>query len=72
MSKRNGKQVVYRYNGVEGSDETEVDLNGEIPTPNQGDILQRKGKNWKTVHVTTQVSSDGSIPVVRIFLTDKF
>jgi hypothetical protein len=67
----NMKQFVYRYNGVESSDEVEVDHDGEIPTPNRDDIITRKGKRWKAVHVITQVSSDGSVPVVRVFLTDQ-
>jgi hypothetical protein len=71
MSRKNVKQLVYRYNGVESSDEVEVDHDGEVPTPNQGDILFRKGTRWKAVHVITQVSSDGSVPVVRVFLTDQ-
>lgn len=50
MTRRNAKQPVYRYNGVESSDELVVDLDGEIPTPRTGDIISRKGKNWKVVH----------------------
>jgi hypothetical protein len=49
----------------------EVDHHGEITTPNQGDIISRNGKRWKAVHIITQVSSDGSVPVVRVFLTDQ-
>jgi hypothetical protein len=71
MSKNNVKQLVYRYNGVESSDEVEVDHYGEVPTPNQGDIITRNGKPWKAVHILTQVSSDGSVPVVRVFLTEQ-
>jgi hypothetical protein len=71
MNKSKAKQLVYRYNGVESSEEVEVDLDGEIPIPNRGDIVLRNGKNWEAVHVTTQISSDGSMPIVRIFLTDK-
>ena len=65
------KQLVYRYNGVEGSEEVEVDRDGEIPTPGLGDIVFRKGKQWKAVHVITETSSGGSVPVVRVSLTDQ-
>jgi hypothetical protein len=71
MGSKNAKQVVYRYNGIESSDELEVDIDGEIPTPSTGGIVNRKGQVWKAVHIDTQVSSDGSIPVVRIFLSDQ-
>lgn len=71
MASKNAKQVVYRYNGVESSDEHETDFDGKIPTPATGNIVYRKGKAWKAVHVNTQVSSDGSMPVVQIFLSDQ-
>lgn len=38
------KQMVYRYNGDAKTDEIEVDHDGEIPVPNQGDVLVRKSK----------------------------
>ena len=73
MASKNAKQFVYRYNGVESSEEVELDRDGEIPTPAHGDILTRKGKQWKVIHVITQVAVAGepAIPVVRVFLTDQ-
>jgi hypothetical protein len=71
MSRKNAKQIVYRYNGVESSDEVEVDYDGDVPTPRTGDILSRKGKNWKAVHIITETSGSGAIPVLRVFLTDQ-
>jgi len=73
MASKNAKQLVYRYNGVEASEEVEVDRDGEIAIPKQGDIITRKGKEWKVIHVIIQetVAGEPAIPVVRIFLTDK-
>jgi len=71
MTSKNAKQVVYRYNGVQSSDEIEFDRYGENPTPIQGSLVNRNGKSWKVVGVMTEVSSDGSIPIERIFLTDQ-
>ncbi len=73
MSIKNAKQLVYRYNGVEASEEVEVDRDGEIAVPAHGDIVMRKGKEWKVVHIITEqtVAGDRAIPVVRIFLTDQ-
>ncbi|MGD0799556.1 MAG: hypothetical protein ABR910_17720 [Acidobacteriaceae bacterium] len=65
------KQVVYRYNGVAASDEVEIDHYGEMLTPNDGQLITRKGKLWKVISVMTQTSGDGSVPVERVFLMDK-
>jgi hypothetical protein len=73
MASKNAKQFVYRYNGVEASEEVEVDRDGEIAIPKQGDIITRKGKDWKVVTVMIQetVAGPQAIPVVRVFLTDQ-
>jgi hypothetical protein len=69
---RGGKQVVYRYNGVESSEEVEVDHNDEIAVPETGQLMTRKGKTWKVVHVIQQetVAGPRAIPILRIFLAD--
>lgn len=71
VSRKNAKQIVYRYNGVESSDEVEADLDGEVPTPRLGDVIKRRGKNWKAVHIITELSGAGAIPVLRVFLSDQ-
>lgn len=37
------KQIVYRYNGDERSDEEDLDILGEADVPAQGTIIMRKG-----------------------------
>ena len=73
MARNNAKQLVYRYNGVEASEEVEVDRDGEIGLPKQGNVITRKGKEWKVVHVIIQetVAGEPAIPVVRVFLSDQ-
>jgi hypothetical protein len=73
MVKKNAKQMVYRYNGDATSDEVEVDRDGEITVPERDQIVMRKDKRWKVVHVITEVTVAGpqAIPVVRVFLTDQ-
>ena len=68
------KQVVYRCNGDAKTDEVEVDRDGEISVPNQGDVLVRKGKNWKVAAIMTEMSvtDPQQYPVVRVFLGDNF
>ncbi len=70
MASKNAKQFVYRYNGVEASQEVELDRDGEIRVPMQGDIITRKGKEWKVVAVIVE-QTPPAIPVVRVFLTDQ-
>ena len=71
MGRKDAKQFVYRYNGLESSEEIEVDYDGEVAVPMQNQMVTRKGKAWKAIAIMTQVSTDGSIPVVRVFLTDQ-
>ncbi len=73
LASKNAKQFVYRYNGIEASEEVEVDRDGEVAVPVQGDIIVCKGKEWKVVAVMIQetVSGPQAIPVVRVFLTDQ-
>jgi hypothetical protein len=40
------KQVVYRYNGHQSSDEIEFDAHGDLLFA-KGDIIRRPEKNWK-------------------------
>ena len=72
MSAKDAKQIVYRYNGDEKSEELEVDLDGEVALPQPGEYMVRKGKQWKAVHRIIESSGAGAIPVIRIFLTDQF
>jgi hypothetical protein len=68
------KQIVYRYNGIAATDETEVDLHGEQPVPEKDRVLERAGRDWKivTVMLEQSVSDPKALPVYRVFLTDQF
>lgn len=74
MSAKDAKQFVYRYNGDEKTEEIEQDLNGETVVPEKDQIIQRKGKSWKVVHVNmeTTLSRSGPIPIVRVYVIDPF
>ena len=72
MSSQGAKQIIYRYNGDEQSEELEVDLDGEVLLPQIGAFMIRKGKQWKAVHRIIESSGAGAIPIIRIFLTDQF
>jgi hypothetical protein len=58
MGSRDAKQFVYRYNGVESSEEVEVDYDGEVSVPMQNQIVTRKGKAWKAIAIMTQISTE--------------
>lgn len=72
MSYRGAKQIAYRYNGDENSEEFEVDLDGEVLLPQTGEFMIRKGKEWKAVHRIIESSGAEAIPIIRIFLTHQF
>ena len=72
MSAKNPKQIVYRYNGVESSEEVEDDLFGEIPIPLEMSFIIRKGKTWKVAVINWQVGARRQVPVLKLFLTDQF
>jgi len=71
MSAKNAKQFVFRYDGIAASDEIVEDLDGVLQTPEKDHIIHCKNRPWKVVHVITQISGSGAIPVVRVFLTDE-
>jgi hypothetical protein len=72
MGTTGAKQIVYRYNGDEKSEEVEQDLDGELAFQ-EDQVILRKGKNWRIVHLGYEVSlsGQGPIPVVRVFLSDQ-
>lgn len=64
------KQIVYRYDGDEKSEEVEFDRDGEVRIPKPFEIINRKGKEWKVVHIITEQNlAQGAVPVYRIFLS---
>jgi hypothetical protein len=65
------KQIVYRYNGDAASEEVVQDLSGEITIPEKDSTVIRNGREWKAVHVTTEVSvtDPKALPIHRVFLT---
>jgi hypothetical protein len=73
MAGTQAKQVVYRYNGVEASEEVELDDDGTVPVPQKDSIINRKGSRWKVVQTNMQYNASGTreLPILRIFLTDK-
>lgn len=68
------KQIVYRYNGDEHSDETVIDRDGDMRIPVQHEVLKRHGKPWKVFVVRTVETAAGpkAVPVYRVFLTENF
>ena len=64
------RQFVYQYNH-DRRQEVEQDLTGDRETPIIGSTVIRNGKEWKVVHVIAPVALNGTVPVVRVFLTDR-
>jgi hypothetical protein len=64
------RQFIYQYNGQGKSQEVEEDLSGRIETPSIGSVITRNGKEWRVFHVIAPVSLIGTVPVIRVFLSD--
>lgn len=64
------RRFAYQYNENERSQEIEEDPTGRMEAPTVGSIVNRHGREWKVVRVIAPVSSRGTVPVVRVFLSD--
>jgi hypothetical protein len=71
VDSQSSKQLVYRYNGDETTDEVELDMLGELSIPEKGSLIERKGHRWKVVHVIVEQLAT-AVPVYRVFLIDMF
>ena len=64
------RRFIYQYNGNDRGQDVEEDLTGRIETPTVGSIVSRNGHEWRVLRVVAPVRANGTVPVVRIFLTD--
>lgn len=71
MKAKSPKQFVYRYNGDPDSEESLMDAQGSILIPKAAETVIRKGKEWKVAYAGVQ-RPRGHMPVVSVFLVDKF
>ena len=64
-------QYVFRYDGDQNTQDVFPDLDGAMVVPTKGQIIQRKGKQWRVVQVSTQqeISAHPAIPVHTVSLT---
>ena len=70
---KDGKQIVWRYDGDAKSDDVQQDLEGEIAVPEKDSVIMRKGRRWKAVQINEQRElTANSVPIYRVFLASKF
>ncbi|HEY1757937.1 MAG TPA: hypothetical protein VGG72_21385 [Bryobacteraceae bacterium] len=62
------RRFIYLYNQRE--QDIEDDPSGTIETPSVGSIISRREKQFRVIHVIAPVSTDGTTPIVRVFLND--
>ncbi len=74
MSDLGAKQIVYRYNGDEKSEEVVDDLVGVFPRHAKGETMERNGQQWKVIYITDEFTTVGTkqVPIHHVFLTDQF
>jgi len=66
-----GRQFIYEYNGNERMQEIEYDPTGQREVPSIGSIIIRHEKEWRVMHIVAPVTSRGTIPLIRIFLSHR-
>jgi hypothetical protein len=64
------RRFIYEFNGQPKLNLVEEDQSGGMEMPSIGSIINRHDKDWKVTHLVAPVSSNGTIPVVRVFLSD--
>jgi hypothetical protein len=65
------RRFVYHYNGNDSLQDFEDDVTGAIEMPAVGSVINRNGRDWTVLHVVAPVSFQGTIPLVRVFLSDR-
>ena len=64
------RQIAYYYNGILKAEETDLDLDGVISIPTEGEVLVRPGGNrWKVVKMMTRQDGGGALPIYMVYLT---
>jgi hypothetical protein len=62
------KQIAYHYDSVFKDEDTQVDMDGTLRVPEKGQIIKKHGQPWRVAEVMAQYSTDGSLPVHKVFL----
>lgn len=63
------RQIAYYYNGILKAEETDLDLDGVISIPAEGDVLVRPGgSRWKVVRVTTKKEPGNALHIYMIYM----
>jgi hypothetical protein len=68
------KRVEFCYNGDNENRDVEVDILGDLPYYQVGELVTRMGKSWKVTQVLIQqaISGPQPLPAHIVSLTDKF
>ena len=65
------KQIAYYYNGIFKAEETDIDLDGLMRIPSEGEVMVRPGgKSWKVVEIVARYSEGNAIPTYLVYLTE--
>ena len=64
------RQIAYYYDGIIRAEETDLDVDGAIKIPTEGEVMVRPGgKQWRVVKVTSRHDEGNAWPVYMIYLT---
>ena len=57
-----------KQNAKLAEDETNVDLDGDLPLPKKGDLVWRDGKQWRIEAVITRHHGGGALRFYKVYL----
>jgi len=65
------RKIAYQYSNSLWSDDLEIDLTGEL-TFKQGDLISRRGKNWKINSVLSEdvIDYKDGMPTIWVLLVN--
>ena len=65
------KHIAYYYNGIIKPEETDIDLEGLMRIPSEGEVLIRPGrKQWKVVQIVVRYRKANTVSIYLVYLTE--
>ena len=64
------RQIAYYYDGIIKAEETDLDLDGDIKIPAEGEVVIRPGgKQWRVVKVMIRHDGGNALPIYMVYMT---
>ena len=64
------RQIAYYYNGIIKAEETDLDLDGDVKIPAEGEVVTRPGgKQWRVVKIMTRHDGGNALRIYMVYMT---